>query len=93
MATSGHIKVIHRKKTARKLFKDDPRIKNLLEDPNALSHHRMAVKTQLAKLERTWKKAKKTLGITGAGLLNEDAILDGTKEIRNKWDEMKQICL
>lgn len=89
MTTSSQIKAIHQKNIARKLFKIDTRIRNLLEYPNALSHYATAVKHQLAKPERMWKKAEETLGITGAGLLYEDAILGGTKKIRNKWDEVK----
>lgn len=36
-------------------------------------------------------KSKQTLGITGAGRVNED-IWEGNNKISNKSDEVKQIC-
>lgn len=82
----------HRRNLARKLLKDETRIKDLLEDPKAVSHYQRVIKYQLARLETTWKKAKETLGITGAALRNEDFICDGSYETQEKWDEVKQIC-
>ncbi|MCJ1422839.1 hypothetical protein MMC29_000719 [Sticta canariensis] len=82
----------HRRNIARKLLKNESRIIDLLEDPKALCHYQRVIKYQLARLETTWKKAKETLGITIAGLPNEDSIYDRSYETQEKWDEVKQIC-
>lgn len=90
-ATSGSTKTVHRKNIAKKLLRAEPKFKNLLENPKALTHYGIAVKNQLARLEDGWKKAKQSLGITGAGLVNEDDIWEGSNKLRNKWKEVKKI--
>lgn len=89
---SGQVKAIHRKNIAKKLFNAEPEIKDLLADPKALPHYGIAIKNQLARLERTWKNAKETLGIIGASLPSEEYILDGPNELRIRWNDVKQTC-
>lgn len=64
----------------------------LLKDSKALTHYGNAVKYPIAKLEKSWKAAKETLGVTGAGLLNKKAIWNGPNEIRDKWTQVKEVC-
>lgn len=84
--------MIHRKPLARKLLGPDPTFTLLLDHPKALSHFEKAIKSRIARLEKNWKEAKETLGVTGAGLPNEEAIWNASCPIRDKWNEIKEIC-
>lgn len=89
---SGISKAVHRRSLAKKFLEKEPKFKELSKDSKALTHYGNTIKNQLAKLEGSFRKAKETLGVTGAGLPNENAIWDGENEIRDKWHEVKQIC-
>ena len=89
---SSHKKAFHHRNLAQKLLKDVDTIKDVIDENNARTHYGTAVKNQLGRMEKTWKNAKITLGITGAGLPNEDSIWDGPNEIRTKWEEVQEIC-
>lgn len=71
---SSHNKAIYQKNLAEKLLKDEKKIMPLLKDSKALTHYGNAVKYPIAKLEKSWKAVKETLGVTGAGLPNKKAI-------------------
>ncbi|MCJ1468547.1 hypothetical protein MMC07_007176 [Pseudocyphellaria aurata] len=90
--TQGQNKAVQRREITKKLFKADPRIKDFLKDPRALSHYGMAIKNHLARLEVGWNYARKVLGVAGASLPNEGAIWNGPGEIRERWNEARQSC-
>ncbi|MCJ1469693.1 hypothetical protein MMC07_008329 [Pseudocyphellaria aurata] len=90
-SVSGGAKVIHRKNLARKLLESDPVFAVHVNNPIGLSHFEKAIKSQIWRLEKSWKKAKDTLGVTGAGLPDEDAI-GNEGPVRDKWEEVKDIC-
>lgn len=91
--TSGSKQAVHYRNLADKLLKDQPVIQDLLKtDRTARIHYGNAVKSQLARLEKSWRAAKETLGIIGAGLPNEELIGDGPYIIRTKWEEVKEMC-
>lgn len=66
--------MIYRKTLAGKLLGPDPKFTLLLNHPKALSHFEKAIKSQIARLEKNWKEAKESLGVTGPGLTNGEAI-------------------
>lgn len=73
------------------MFQGKPQIKNLLKEDKAVTHYGTTVKNQVAQLEKKWKKAKETLGVTGAGLPHEDDIHEGSY-IMDKWHEVRVLC-
>lgn len=84
-------KISHFKALAKKLFQNEPQIKNHLKEERAVTHYGSTVKNQVARLEKRWKKAKETLGVTGAGLPHEDDIYEGSY-IMDKWHEVRVLC-
>ena len=72
--SGGKSKISHFKILAKKLFQNEPVIKTFLKDEKAITHYGNAVKNQVARMEKGWKKAKITLTVTGAGLPHEDDI-------------------
>lgn len=52
-----------------------------------MTHYSTTVKYRKAQVEKRLKKAKKTLGITGAGLSYEDDICKSSY-IMDKWHEI-----
>ena len=67
-------------------------IKDVIDKNNTHTHYRTAVKNQLGCMEKIWKNTKIILGITGAGLPNEDSIWDSPNKIRIKWEKVQEIC-
>lgn len=73
------------------MFQGEPQIKNLLKEDKAVTHYVTTFKNHVARLEKGWKKAKETLGVTGAGLPHEDGIHEGSY-IMDKWHEVRVFC-
>ena len=90
---SGSNKVVVRKNIAKKLLETKAKYKHLMKDPQALTHYGNSIKNQLHKLEKNWKNAKETLGVTGTGLVHEDEIWPGENGICSKWKEIKEVFL
>ena len=89
--SGGKSKISHFKALARKLFQSDQQIKDLLKEDKAVTHYGTTVKNRVAQLEKGWKKAKETLGVTGAGLTHKDDIYEGSY-IMDKWHEVRILC-
>ncbi len=81
-------KISHFKILTKKLFHNKPAIKTFLKDEKAVTHYRNAVKNQVARMEKGWKKAKITLTVTGAGLPHKDDIYEGLY-IMDKWHKVR----
>ncbi len=89
--SGGKSKISHFKILAKKLFYNKLAIKTFLKDEKAVTHYGNAVKFQVARMEKGWKKAKITLTLTGAGLPHEDDIHEGSY-IMDKWHEVRVLC-
>lgn len=89
--SGGKSKISHFKALAKKLFQNEPQIRDVLKEEKAVTHYGITVKNQVARLEKGWKKAKETLGVTGAGLPHKDDIHDGSS-IMDKWHEICVLC-
>ena len=58
------LKISYFKALARKLFQSDPQIKDFLKKDKVVTYYGTMVKNWVAQLEKGWKKAKETLGVT-----------------------------
>lgn len=77
----GKSKFSHFKALAKKLFQNKSQIKDVLKKENAVTYYCTTVKNQVAWLKNGWKRAKKTLGVTGIRLSYEDDIYEGSSII------------
>ena len=89
--SGGKSKISYFKALARKLFQSEPQIKDLLKEDKAVTNYGTTVKNRVAQLEKVRKKAKETVGVTGAGLPHEDDIHEGSY-IMDKWHEVRVLC-
>lgn len=62
--------------------------------PEGQKAYGTSVKNQILQMEKRWREAKKTLGVTGAGLDHETEIWKDERgdNLRNMWHEIKKFC-
>lgn len=82
------------KEIATRLLKDHDIYGEHVKTPTGLKTYAQSVKTQIYCMNMKWREAKVNLGVIGAGFMHEDEIGKGEKgkEVRDKWEEVKESC-
>lgn len=90
-ATVGKTKTTAYKELAVKLFGEKREYRDFMAQREGKDFYATSVKGHLGRIQDTYKKAKEQLGVTGAGLLNENDIWPNSG-LSDKWHEVKATC-
>ena len=79
---------------AKRLLGSTPPYDELIKTDTGRKAYGTSVKNQVIQMEKRWREAFKTLGVTGAGLNNEDEIWEGEQgdKLCNVWHEAQKVC-